>query len=246
VLRSLRDKLLHRDLDARRSALRNESADFGPQSAVLQLRAQRLQDRLSKAQQQSARSKQLLSAARAGDEDAPSQLEALMESAAEETRALTAEADALSAESDRLSKAQQRIIDGLDAIKATETRRMARVGQTGLVIQLITVAIGLVLPGDAKAAHSIHVEYYAAVAGIAPLLLLAGLVELAFLRPVGAVWGVLSFAVPAVGAVAASLNVLATHKSTLATLFLTLWGLVATLVLLIAYVVAHATDPRAG
>lgn len=197
-----------------------------------------------------ALSGQLLSGARAGDEESQSRLDAWMQGAAQRSRdrtaqadALTADAEALQAEAERLARDQARVRDESAAISTTQTRRIATVAKATLALELLTAVLGLIPYGraSAKSAHAIHLEYYAAVAGIMPVLLIAGFVELAILRFRPAVWAVLNFAVPAIGAGGAALVVLATHDSTPYTRFLTIWGLVATMASLIAYVVMHTT-----
>lgn len=258
VLRAMLVKLLNRDLDARRAALRTEKTDVVAQLDDLDRRAHRVKDhgeqvlRQMRAQHE-ALNDQLLSDARAGDEESLSRVIAWMETADQRQRdlnarfdALMAEVEVIGAEVNLLAQNQTRIEEDFEAIAATQTRRLVRLAQVGLISQFVTAAIGLIPFGHAWAtsAHAIHLEYYAAVAGIAPVLLIAGFVEIAILayRP-AATWSVLTFTVPAIGAGAAALVVLATHDSTSYTRFLTIWGLVATLVSLILYVVGHATLP---
>jgi hypothetical protein len=187
---------------------------------------------------------QLLAGAEAGDREMLAQLEALIQVPIQAHQDAMDEAEANEAEFTRLARDNARIKDGFEAINATETRRIIRLAQGTLLLQLLVAALGLIswVSGPAKSAHGIHLDYYSAVAGITPLLLVAGFVELAVLGLRPAVWAVLSFAVPAIGAGGAALVVLATHDSTPYARFLTIWGLVATLTSLITYVVVHTTS----
>ncbi len=134
---------------------------------------------------------------------------------------------------------------GLKAYSARMRKSTRRYAKGNLIVQLATVAIGLQFPPfTARGAHAIHLDYYTAVAAIAPVLLVAGFVELAVLGQATAGWGVLSFGVPAVGAAAAALLVLATHNSTPAAFYLTIWGLGATLLSLTLLIVGHASMSR--
>jgi hypothetical protein len=152
-------------------------------------------------------------------------------------------ATGLKAEQARLGEDSTQLSGRLNLVEAAVTRRTVRVAQASLLAELATVAIGVKWPGSPKTAHSIHMDYYSAVAAIAPVLLIAGFVEVVVLRPMAAVWVVLSFAVPAVGAITAALAVLATHRSTAAALYLTKWGLGMTLLLLVTYFAMHAASP---
>lgn len=137
------------------------------------------------------------------------------------------------------------IVAGLNACSARMRKSTLRYARGNLVVQLATVAIGLQFPPfTARGAHAIHLDYYTAVAAITPVLLVAGFVELAALGQATAGWGVLSFAIPVVGAAAAALLVLATHNSTPAAFYLTIWGLGATLLSLTLLIVGHASMSR--
>jgi hypothetical protein len=148
------------------------------------------------------------------------------------------------AELARLKRDRARIQEGLQAVTAKETRRTAVLARATLMSQFVVAALGLAFPYcSAHTAHAIHLDYYSAVSAIAPVLLVAGFVELAILGLSTAVWAVLSFAVPAVGAGGAALLVLASHDSTPFTLFLTVWGLAATLISRVVYVIFHTKSP---
>ena len=96
------------------------------------------------------------------------------------------------------------------------------------------------------AAAGVQLDYYSAVAGIIPVLLVAGLVEVALLRIPGmGAWVVLNFAVAALSAMGGALYVLATHRSTLTALSLTVWGLILTLLMLLVYFVFHSETGKA-
>lgn len=135
-------------------------------------------------------------------------------------------------------------IEERERANATRTRTYSRMAKGSLILQLVAVAVGLIFPSGARHAHGTHLEYYAAVAAIASVFLIAGFVELAVLGLPFAAWPVLSFAVPAIGAGTAALYVLGSHNSSPFALYLTEWGLCTTLILLVLYVVQHATEPR--
>lgn len=137
------------------------------------------------------------------------------------------------------------IVAALKAYSGRMRSSARRYAKGNLVIQLATVAIGLRFsPFSVRGAHAIHLDYFIAVAAIAPVLLVAGFVELAVVGQSTVGWAVLGFAVPAVGSASAALLVLATHNSTPAALYLTIWGLVATLFSLTVLVVGHASMSR--
>ncbi len=247
------------DLDARRAALVVESNDLRPQIDELERRFRRVKDhgervllQMRKQQEDDhARNEQLLLKARDGDEESKSLLDTWIQTADERQRdldvqfsAVTTEAEALDAEAKVVAADQARINKDFDTVAATETRRIARVAKVLLMLQFVTAALGLIPRGHASArsARAIHLDYYAAVAGITPLLLIAGFVELAVLSIRPAIWAVLTFAIPAIGGGAAALYALASYDSTPYTRFLTIWGLVATLASLIGYVVIHTTS----
>jgi hypothetical protein len=253
------DKFLMRDLDERRAAVRVGNDDLGARVADLERGARRLADERERVESELDRqtdeelafSGQLLTRARAGDEEALSRLDDWVQTAEERIRnrraradVVVADAEALEGEIGRWRGDRTRVDTEIDAIAATQTRRIATVAKVGLAAQLLTALIGLIPLGHAsdRAAHAIHLEYYAAVAGIMPVLLIAGFVELAILALRPAVWPVLSFAFPAIVGGSAALVVLANHDSTTSTRFLTIWGLVATMASLILYVVMHTTS----
>jgi hypothetical protein len=259
VLRNMLHWFLMRDLDRRRAAVQVENNDFLARLDDIQRRSRRLADErdhlLAELRRQSddelALSEQLLSGARVGDEESQSRLDAWMQGAAQRSRdrtaqadAFTADAEALQAEAERLARDQARVRDESAAISTTQTRRIATVAKATLALELLTAALGLIPYGRAsvRSAYAIHLEYYAAVAEIVPVLLIAGFVELAILGFRSAVWAVLNLAVPAIGAGAGALVVLATHDSTPYTRFLTIWGLAATMASLIGFVVMHTTS----
>lgn len=136
-----------------------------------------------------------------------------------------------------------------ESISARWDRLVVRSAQAGLAIQLITlVVVATVFAGTAKEARGVHLDYYMAVASIAPVLLVAGLAELVVLRLRGGVWTALTFAIPSSAATFASLHVLATHNSTPATSSLTGWGLNTTFIFLLLYFVMHSVvgPPRSS
>jgi hypothetical protein len=151
---------------------------------------------------------------------------------------------AVEAEIGRVTGDQARVRAEVDAISAAQTRRISIFARATLLAQLLTGALRLIPSSQAgvKSAHAIHIEYYAAVAGIMPVLLIAGFVELAILALRPAVWAVLNFAVPAIGGGGAALVALGAHDSTPLLRFLTVWGLLATMFSLIAYVVMHTSS----
>ena len=112
--------------------------------------------------------------------------------------------------------------------------------QGGLLLQvLVFTAIAIFPAWSAKQAAGVHLEYYAAVAAIAPVLLIAGFVELGVLALPSGTWTVLTFAVPNLAAGWAALHVLATHASTPITASFAETGLVVSVLTLLGYVVGH-------
>jgi len=136
----------------------------------------------------------------------------------------------------------------LDDLRVVAKRRQ-RILQGGaasvFVLEIAIVGYLILFPGEsAKTATAVHLEYYSAVATIAPVLLVAGFVELVVIGLPYSVWFVLAFAVGPVVAIVAALQVLATHKSTPVTDRLSDWGLLAALLLFVLFVVLHATLAR--
>lgn len=146
---------------------------------------------------------------------------------------------------------RQAIVDRLDANRVRVRQVNAKIRRSnvwGAVINLAlqvaaTITFFLSPYISAKAAAQIHIEYYAAVATIAPVALVAGFAELVVLRPPGPVWHILTFAYPAVGAGTASLIALATHHSTPDLLWSTAAGLAATILSLVLYFIQHTLRP---
>jgi uncharacterized protein YoxC len=171
------------------------------------------------------------------------ELDAPVQRIGEQIRELAAEGDSVSAEVDEIRREQQRIAEEFRVADVAVNRRTRRIAQVGLAVTIATIVVLVLSPGSsAKTAPAVHLDYYSAVAGITPVLLVAGLVELAILGGMGqGAWAVFSLAVPAVSTTAAALDVLATHRSTPTTLDLTLQGLLTTIILLVLYFVAHAS-----
>jgi hypothetical protein len=141
---------------------------------------------------------------------------------------LTAEVQTLIAETqgriDESEAARARFAAVTDAMRRNVARRdLATFG-----LYLVTGIIGL---GYARTfpswGHRTHLEFYEAVAAIAPVLLVAGFVEIIAMEPVSQ-WPLLSFAVGDIGAAVAALYVLASHHSTTLAAYLTMWGLAVT------------------
>jgi hypothetical protein len=221
---------------------------------ALSLQLDEVQRRLSLIREQQEKSlgerlalvERLVAVAEFGKEATESEddLDAQMRSVEEQVRELAAESDSVSAEIDELRREPQRIADELRVAAVATNRRTRRVYQVGLAFSIVAIVFFVLFPGSsAKTARAVHLDYYSAVAEITPVLLIAGLVELAILDGIGAgAWAVFSFAVPAVSTAAAALDVLATHRSTPATLALTISGLPTTMILLVLYYVAHANE----
>jgi len=189
----------------------------------------------------------LVAVAEFGKEATESEEYDQMRSTEEQVRELATERDSVSAEVDEIGREQERIRDEFRAAAAAMNRRTRRIYQVGLAVSVASIVFLVLFPGSSvKTARAVHLDYYSAVAGITPVLVIAGLVELAILDGIGAgAWAVFSFAVPAVSTAAAALDVLATHRSTPATLALTLSGLLITMILLVLYFVIHASEAPA-
>ena len=154
-----------------------------------------------------------------------------------------AELDDLERAGPQIREDQNRLLAELKAVESARRRRLNQLYGAALASELASIAAYLLIGGDAKLAQSIHLDYYSAVASLAPLLLIAGLVEVATLGPPTTLV-VPAFAVPALGALGASLYVLATHHAFGGALALTVWGLASTVATLLLYFVLHATSPR--
>jgi hypothetical protein len=85
----------------------------------------------------------------------------------------------------------------------------------GIVSFAAGAGLSTLLFSNEKEAHAVHLEFYAAVAGIVPVLLVAGLVELLTIPPEASGVGlIVSLAVAGFVTETAALIVLATHRST--------------------------------
>jgi hypothetical protein len=256
VLRDLLHKLLNRDLAAQSKRVFEEKDALGKRAGDLKRRVENLERqhrRISdrrvpeferKLDHWVAQESGSLSSAKAEG--------ARLEAEAEEIKGLYREMDteiaAVDCEGTRLRDDATRLTERLDAIIATGRRRSRITIQGALAVEIVGIAVAFIIPSTAHAvhrAHVVHLDYYSAVAAIMPVLLVAGFVELAlFGRLIGGLWAVLIFALPSVGATAGALDVLATHRSTVNTLFLTIWGLGATTIALILYFILHAEFGR--
>lgn len=131
------------------------------------------------------------------------------------------------------------------AIKAAGRHHLAQMFGGILTLQALTIG-GYLAVGGAVAfrfPHTIHTDYYTATATIAPVLLLGGLVQIALGRLRTAL-PFMSFAIPAITAMAASLVVLADHHSTTITFALTSWGLISTaLAMLLIFITPLPAPP---
>jgi hypothetical protein len=131
-----------------------------------------------------------------------------------------------------------------DARKHSE-RQSRRLAIAFLLIQLVCVGALLaasLLPGTSD--RGVHVQFYGAVAAIAPIILAAGFVELPLLRVPAVGYSVAAFAVAPVTAGTAALVALARNQSTAAELSLSSFGLFIAIVQLVTYVIIDATDRR--
>jgi hypothetical protein len=137
------------------------------------------------------------------------------------------------------------LLDDLRVVAKRRQRITERAAQAVFLLQLAAIAAIILFPNEStKTASAVHIEYYSAVATIAPVLLVAGFVEVVVIGLPYTVWYVLTFGVGPVVAIVASLNVLATHKSTPVTDKLSSWGLLASLALFVGFVALHATLSR--
>jgi hypothetical protein len=258
MLRDRLDKFLNRDLGASRkraseegAALDKHAADLKRRTKDLERRTQqiaghRLPDLQRQVDQHRAISLQPLGDARYAEwlsrlEVDLARLEAIQQEVNDIQQELDTERQALEAEWTQLLDDQTRVLKSLEAANVTESHRARRVGKWAFASELVTVAMGLIVPlSTPHVAHGVHLDYYSAVAEIMPVLLVAGLVEVAFLglRSLGR-WSVLNFAVPALGGTGGALYALATQHSTSSTLFLTIWGLGVTFISLTLYFIGH-------
>lgn len=142
---------------------------------------------------------------------------------------------------DELRLKDEALIRRWKALNAKTKRRTVWVSMGNLLVEVVFLLVSLfVFKRSPKHAAAVHIEFYEAAAGIAPVLMVAGLVELALIRHTGGVWAVLGFSLPAVAAGIAALSVLATHKSTPITFSLGTWGLYTTTYALVSYFILHS------
>lgn len=156
------------------------------------------------------------------------------------SRAIATETEELEAEGKHLAMRMAQVESELSATGEVATRLVT---QGTIFFQLVVVVVLLLLHPNSVVAHNVRLDYYNAVATVVPVLLVAGLVELA-LQARSGLWNVLAFVIPASGSGGAALVVLGTHRSTSISIFLTVWGLLQTFISLVIFVAVHAESSK--
>lgn len=125
------------------------------------------------------------------------------------------------------------------------TRPGSKVLFVAQIVALLLAALASILVAPHTGSR-VKLDFYAAAAGIIPLLLVAGFVELTSVAPSGATWSAMALGLPAVVGETAALVALGSGASRFPWLVLSSYGIAATGAALFILVPLHGAQRRAG
>lgn len=163
----------------------------------------------------------------------------------EEIQNLAQGIDRLRRDVEQLTSVRDQKLQELERAQESWVSRRAWIGPAVFLALQFWVVVYLLLD-PVLSAQDVHMEFYEAVAAIAPILLGAGLVELTIVAGRNAGSRMLAFAIAPSAAVVGSLVALARHRSTSATFGLSAWGLLSGVLLLLLFTAFHAGGQRMG